>query len=64
MKATDLTYDQLFKAARTMEKIGGSFASSIAKAFFHADSTNAGRLVQAFGDLFVKYHEWPSEERT
>ena len=64
MKATDLTYDQLFKSARTMEKIGGSFASAIAQAFFRADSTNAGRLVQAFGDLFVKFHDWPSEELT
>lgn len=64
MKATDMTYEQLFKSARTMEKVGGGFASAIAKAFFTADSTNAGKLVHAFGDLFVKFHDYYSEERT
>ena len=64
MKATDLTYEQLFKAAKTMEKVGGGFANAIALAFFRADSVNAGKIIQAFGDLFVKFHDWPSEERT
>ena len=64
MKATELTYDQLHKAAQRMERIGGHFASAIAQAFFHADSDNAKRLVDAFGHLFVKFHDWPSEELT
>jgi hypothetical protein len=64
MKATDLTYEQLFEAAKTMQLVGGGFANAIALAFFRADSTNAGKLVQAFGDLFVKFHDWPSQERT
>ena len=62
MIATDLTYDQLHKAAQRMERIGGGFASAIALAFYRADSHNARILTEAFGDLFVKYHDWPSEE--
>jgi hypothetical protein len=62
MKATELTYDQLHKAAQRMERIGGGFASAIAQAFFRADTSNARILIEAFSDLFVKYHDWPSEE--
>lgn len=35
-----------------MEKYGGSFASSIAKACYHADGINYMRIRQAFPDLF------------
>lgn len=50
-----MTDSQLYKAAYEMEKYGGSFAATIAQAFFHADSDNKKRLLAAFGDLFTKY---------
>ncbi len=62
MKATDLTYDQQWDAAKTMETYGGGFASALAQAFFRADLTNARRILTAFDDLFMKYHEWNKEK--
>lgn len=50
-----MTDSQLYKAARAMDDYGGSFASSIATAFFAADGDNKKRLLAAFGDLFVKF---------
>jgi len=49
---TDMT-DQ--KILNTMEKCGGSFASSLAVCFMNADSTNFIRLRLAFNDLWEKY---------
>jgi hypothetical protein len=54
----NLTDSELYKAAYKMEKYGGSFAASIAQAFFHADKDNTTRLLSAFGDLFEKYHRF------
>ena len=50
-----MNQNQLFQAAREMQKHGGSFAHAIAEAFFCADSTNRATLVQAFKGLFEKY---------
>jgi len=63
MKATDLTYDQQWDAAKTMETYGGGFASALAQAFFRADLTNARRILTAFDDLFLRYHRWNEEEK-
>jgi hypothetical protein len=57
MKAMQLDYDMLLDAARLMERQGGSFAASIARAFYVADSTNRERLLTAFDDLFVRYYK-------
>ena len=50
-----MTDSQLYAAAHEMEAMGGSFAASIAQAFFHADKDNKRRLLAAFGDLFVRF---------
>jgi hypothetical protein len=50
-----MTVSQLYRAARAMDDYGGSFAESIARAFFAADGDNKTRLLAAFGDLFVKF---------
>ena len=41
-----------WKIIEAMEKYGGSFASSIAKACYHADGINYMRIKNAFPDLF------------
>ena len=46
---------ELYAAAHEMEALGGSFAASIAQAFFHADKDNKKKLLAAFGDLFVRF---------
>jgi hypothetical protein len=56
-----LTPDQLHRAAHTMEKQGGHFASAIAAAYFAADSNNRARLLAAFGDLFERFHSFTTE---
>ena len=43
------------KAAKTMERMGGGFASALALAYFRADSDNQARILGAFPDLFEKY---------
>ena len=50
-----MTDSDLYKAAREMEAMGGSFAAHIAQAFFHADKYNKAKLLYAFGDLFVQF---------
>lgn len=40
-----------------MHRTGGSFAQSIAQAYFHADSSNRLRLHAAFPELFAKYEQ-------
>lgn len=57
-----MTDSQLYKAAYAMESYGGSFADSIAQAFFHADGHNKKKLLYAFGDLFVQFA--PIEDTT
>ena len=58
----NLTDSQLYKAAHNMESYGGSFAASIAQAFFHADTDNRKRLLSAFGDMFERFA--PTETTT
>ena len=53
---TDLDHDMLLKAARLMEKTGGSFAGHIARAFYVADSTNQRLLLESFSPLFEEYY--------
>lgn len=45
----------LFDAAMLMQDTGGSFAATIAKAYFVADTFNRERLLDAFGHLFESY---------
>lgn len=51
--------DQHHAAARNMEQTGGSFAASIAQAYFTADSDNRARLLDAFAELFKRYAPTP-----
>lgn len=43
------------KAVLLMERIGGSFASALAKAWQHADANNSARLEKAFPELLADY---------
>lgn len=58
----NLTESQLYKAVHNMESYGGSFAASIAQAFFVADTCNRIRLLYAFGDMFERFA--PTETTT
>lgn len=58
----NMTDSQLYKAAHNMESYGGSFAASIAQAFFVADTCNRIRLLYAFGDMFERFA--PTETTT
>jgi len=51
-------HDKMLAAARSMERLGGSFAAAIAQAYYCADSGNQARLLTAFGDLFERYAEY------
>jgi hypothetical protein len=62
MKATDLTDEQLYHAAKTMFAYGGGFASALSEAFFKADSSNKRKLLDAFEELFLRYHRWNVED--
>jgi hypothetical protein len=57
MKAMDLDHDMLLSAALLMERVGGSFAGHIARAFYVADTNNRERLLSAFDDLFVNFYK-------
>lgn len=48
--------DDYLDAAHEMQRMGGSFAACIARAYFAADSSNKERLKAAFPDLFVSYY--------
>jgi len=48
--------NQLFQAAKQMRSMG-SFAASIAEAYFVADTTNRETLLQAFKGLFERAYE-------
>lgn len=56
-----MTDRELYEAAYAMRS-GGSFACTIAEAFFHADKHNRKRLLYAFGDLFVQFAPIPDTE--
>jgi hypothetical protein len=56
MRASDLDFDMLHKAAQQMEKCGGSFAKQIARAFYVADATNQRKLVNTFDEMFATYY--------
>ena len=53
-----MSNDDYIHAAWIMEKMGGGFASLIAKAYYAADGDNQTRLRQAFPELFTRYHQW------
>lgn len=53
----NIELDELTRAAELMDRIGGSFASSIAQAFYRADASNRARLVAAFPHLFDRYRD-------
>lgn len=48
---------ELLDVLDLMESTGGSFASSLARAWKHADLQNRLRMERAFGDLFMNYAE-------
>lgn len=54
----EMNSDDLIRAAHTMEKFGGGFATQIAKAYYVADTTNRATLIKAFGNLFELYGNW------
>lgn len=43
------------QAAKTMERIGGGFASALAVAYFRADLDNKARILAAWPELFERY---------
>lgn len=49
--------DDYLDAAHEMQRMGGGFASCIARAYFAADSSNKERLKAAFPDLFTRYFD-------
>jgi len=61
-KVNDMNEDQTLKVALLMERVGGSFAASIAKAWIVGDSSNKRRVYAAFPELFEKYAAWVKEE--
>lgn len=46
-----------------MERYGGSFASSLAVACFHADGQNLARIKLAFVDLWQEYYKLAERDR-
>jgi len=53
--------DKMLAAAHSMERLGGSFAEAIARAYYRADAGNKARLTTAFADLFERYAEYHRE---
>ena len=49
------------KAAKTMERMGGGFASALAVAYFRADLDNQARILGAFPELFERYRRMARE---
>jgi len=47
--------DPFYWGAVNMRETGGHFASSIADAYFFADSDNKARLIEAFRGLFIRF---------
>ena len=50
-----LMLDDALRAAGNMERMGGGFASKLAKAYYVADSDNKQRILVAFDSLFRAY---------
>lgn len=46
-----------------MERYGGSFASSLAVACFHADEQNLARIKLAFVNLWREYYKLAEKDR-
>lgn len=55
--AEKYTDTQLIAAAYLMIGQGGSFASCIGEAYFHADKHNKEILLRGFADIFERYIE-------
>ena len=51
-----MTHADYHRAADLMIRQGGSFAAAIGEAYFAADTQNRKRLLDAFGDLFERFH--------
>jgi len=56
LETLTMTHADYHRAADLMIRQGGSFAAAIAEAYFAADSENRRRLLEAFGDLFERFH--------
>lgn len=56
MNISEMTAEQIHTAFVMMERIGGHFASALAKAFYKADSGNQARIIKAFPDLIEEYY--------
>lgn len=56
-----MDYTQGHNAAQNMVRMGGSFERQLGLAYYHADSTNAQRLRNAFPEIFQKYIDWDKE---
>ena len=54
--------DANHRAAKTMQKIGGSFAAALAEAYFNADGDNQALILGAFPGLFEKYRRISEEQ--
>ncbi len=54
-EALNMSESELYDAAYNMERIGGGFATAIARAFYVADSDNRRLILKTFGHLFVKH---------
>ena len=63
----EMTQEELtnmHRLAQSMEKYGGSFAKSIARAYYNADGSNRTLLLIAFGDLFHSYQKFVDKDFT
>lgn len=47
--------EERYIVATNMERFGGGFASALAVALHHADSSNILRIKQAFPELWAEY---------
>ena len=55
--AEKYTDTQLINSAHLMIRQGGSFASCIGEAYFHADKHNKELLLRGFADIFERFVE-------
>lgn len=53
--AKTVTYSERLDVLRFMEMSGGSFVSTLAVAWLHADARNSERMLKAFADIFLRY---------
>lgn len=66
MKTSYLTQDDIRNACRELESgRHGAFAQDLARAYFHADKSNAETLLNAFPDIFERgFHFYQSRKLT